>query len=178
MEYIIDNYQWIFSGIGIFILGILYSLLKRKKKKQSQPTVDPDNKVSNKFKAKNLNLNQTIITNSNTGDLKSNIDNSKNINITNQELKEAGEKYYGSSNKMRTLIIKMLADTRQLDSIIEIRTITDKAEDELEINQDITFHELEKIKEEGLIEFDLTNENTVTPYTRIRFTEKFFEIIK
>jgi len=178
MNWIIDNYQWIFSGIGIFILGILYNFFRRKKKQRIQKSSDPNNQVTNKLKAKNLNLNQTIITNSTTGDLKTEIDKSEIIKIANNELENVGKEYYSSSNKMRMMIIKLLSDIRQENSIIEVRTITDKAEDDLGIDQDVTFHELEKIEEEGLIKFDLSDEHSVTPYSRIRFTEKFFELLK
>ena len=35
MEWIIANKEWIFSGIGVFIIGIVISLVRKKQKKKS-----------------------------------------------------------------------------------------------------------------------------------------------
>jgi hypothetical protein len=35
MEWIVENKEWIFSGIGVFVLGIIYALFKKKKKSKS-----------------------------------------------------------------------------------------------------------------------------------------------
>jgi len=34
-KFISSNYKWIFSGIGVFIVGIIISLLRKKRKKFS-----------------------------------------------------------------------------------------------------------------------------------------------
>jgi len=35
MDWIIENKEWIFSGIGVFVLGIVYALFKKKRKSKS-----------------------------------------------------------------------------------------------------------------------------------------------
>ena len=36
MEWIAKNTEWIFSGIGVFLLSTLYALLRRSRKKQAE----------------------------------------------------------------------------------------------------------------------------------------------
>lgn len=44
LDWIINNKEWVFSGIGIFFIGIIISLIKyfsqRKKKNEPQRTID------------------------------------------------------------------------------------------------------------------------------------------
>jgi predicted tellurium resistance membrane protein TerC len=35
MEWIIANKEWIFSGIGVFIIGVVISLLRKNQKKKT-----------------------------------------------------------------------------------------------------------------------------------------------
>ncbi len=35
MDSIFENKEWIFSGIGVFVIGIIYALFKKKKKSKS-----------------------------------------------------------------------------------------------------------------------------------------------
>jgi plastocyanin domain-containing protein len=35
MEWILDNKEWIFSGIGVFIIGLIIAFFSRKKKNKS-----------------------------------------------------------------------------------------------------------------------------------------------
>ncbi|WP_288342882.1 hypothetical protein [uncultured Roseivirga sp.] len=35
MDWIIENKEWIFSGIGVFVLGIVYAFFKKRKKSKS-----------------------------------------------------------------------------------------------------------------------------------------------
>lgn len=36
MDWIIENKEWIFSGIGVFILGIIINILRKKSNKTTQ----------------------------------------------------------------------------------------------------------------------------------------------
>jgi hypothetical protein len=35
MEWLINNNEWVFSGIGVFALGIIYTFFKKSKKQKS-----------------------------------------------------------------------------------------------------------------------------------------------
>jgi PleD family two-component response regulator len=67
MEFISNNYEWIFSGIGIAVLGWLILFFSNKKKKETQTTLTSTN--SNSI---------TINNNLNSGDKKTSTDNSQN----------------------------------------------------------------------------------------------------
>lgn len=50
MEYIMKNIQWIFSGIGVFFISIIFYFLFQKNKKIDNKTINIKNKgSSNKF---------------------------------------------------------------------------------------------------------------------------------
>ncbi len=36
MNWLIENKEWFFSGIGVFILGLIASIITRKKKEKTQ----------------------------------------------------------------------------------------------------------------------------------------------
>ena len=171
LNWISEHYQWIFSGIGILILSLIFTLFKKKEKLKPKN----ENKLKNSIKAKKVNINQTIISNSNIGDIQSKIDksNSKLKNLDLDKVKKNDRK-----NKFRTFIIKKLASERMKNSVLEIRHITDLGEKELGLEHEDTFNELEKIEEEGLIKFIVGEDEFSGPYTRIKLTKKYFKVIK
>jgi len=57
MNYIVENKEWIFSGIGVFFLTILFTLIYNKRKEKSSHTV--------KLKKSNSNTIQLINTQTN-----------------------------------------------------------------------------------------------------------------
>lgn len=61
MEILVENISWIFSGIGVYILGILLNREKTKDKKKTNQNfkfiIDND-KQTLEFSLKNKNLNQ------------------------------------------------------------------------------------------------------------------------
>ena len=61
MEILVENISWIFSGIGVFMLGILLNREKTKEKKKTNQsfkvTIDND-KQTLEFSLKSKNLNR------------------------------------------------------------------------------------------------------------------------
>jgi len=179
MDWLINNYQWIFSGIGIFIIGLVFAIFKKRNNTRIEKNnVDKSkNPIKNEVKAKYVNINQTVISDSITRNVNSNLKNKTN-KYYDPEFEKIKDNCFGPNNKLRTFLIKQLAKTRQNKSVIEIRHITDIGESELGLKHDETVHELEKIEEEGLIQFILPDNEIISPYTRIRLTDKYFKIIE
>jgi plastocyanin domain-containing protein len=49
MEWIIENKEWIFSGIGVFFVGLIITIFTKKKKNKSQ-------KMNQKSGSKSTNI--------------------------------------------------------------------------------------------------------------------------
>jgi len=56
MQYISDNIEWIFSGIGVFIITLILSLIKFKKGSQGMVQNGKDESL-NIQSGKNININ-------------------------------------------------------------------------------------------------------------------------
>lgn len=59
MNFLIENYEWIFSGIGVVIVGFLIRLL-RPKKKSSEKKIKQTNQ-------NNITINNTISNSTSNG---------------------------------------------------------------------------------------------------------------
>jgi len=55
MEWIVNNKEWVFSGIGVFILSIIFSLILSKKKNSKENSTNIDNRSNNTNKIANTN---------------------------------------------------------------------------------------------------------------------------
>jgi DNA-binding MarR family transcriptional regulator len=176
MEWFLENYEWLLSGIGVFALGLIFQLFRKRTTPIKSTKSTTSNPINNQLKAKTLQFNQTVIQNSSTGNVNSTT-NSDKSKTTDPELQSLKEQYFGAKNEFRTLLIKKLAEGHSRNSILQVRDITDALEDERGISQTETFHELEKLCEQGLIQFEVTETDIPTPYTRIKLTEKYFEAL-
>ncbi|BAU28988.1 hypothetical protein DFP93_103164 [Aneurinibacillus soli] len=67
IEWLLNNKEWFFSGIGVFAIGIIISLFKRKEKKSINQSQTSGNNSHNFQSAGNLNV---TLPNQNTGDKK------------------------------------------------------------------------------------------------------------
>ena len=114
--------------------------------------------------------------NSNTGDIKTK-SYKHNKSPKDPDLKKIKDTYFGAKNKFRTYLIEKLVNERNKNLYLQIHHITDAAEDEKGIEQTVTFSEIIKLKEEGLISFKLENNEIPSPYTYIVLTEKYFELL-
>ncbi len=185
VDYILKNKDWIFSGIGIFVIGLLLTFIsKRLKKKMDKKklvynTQRQDIPFTNNIKAEKINLHQTIISHSKTGDIHSgNIDKSIGVKTNNLELLKIKDQYFSDKNELRVFLFKKLAEARDINVKLEVRHITDAAEDELYIRCDKAVSEIEKLEEEGIIRFEKQDDEVLSPYTRIKLTERYFTAIK
>ncbi|WP_347068522.1 hypothetical protein [Flavobacterium sp. WV_118_3] len=168
IEYFLKNKEWIFSGAGIFTLGLIIQYFNRKKH------YTDNNSQQNHLKAEKINFSQTIVNNSSIGKTETKSSIKK---VSNPMLKKIKEEYFSEKNIKRNYLITKLAKARNENSIVEIRTITDAAEEAYGWKHSDTVAELEKLEEEGLIWFQLKDNEMLSPYTRIRLTEKYFSII-
>lgn len=168
IEYLINNKEWIFSGVGIFALGLILTFFRKKDKSEETHSQNQQNHI----KADKVNFSQTFVNNSSIGKVESIAKK-----VSNPKLKKIKDEYFGDQNIKRHYLITKLAKARNENSIIEIRTITDRAEEEFGWKHSDTVAELEKLEEEGIIRFSLQEGELLSPYTRIRLTEKYFEII-
>ncbi|MEM8507758.1 MAG: hypothetical protein AAF717_08005 [Bacteroidota bacterium] len=174
MEWFLDNFEWIFSGIGVFVLGLVAAIVRKNKQNTRGITTKTKNEFNNKFNGGNINITQTIISESiikNTKKIK------ENESQDAPELSKVKEEFFESKNKIRTFMIKELARARNKNTILQVRNVTDIAEKKLNLEHEETVHELEKIEEEGLIKFALGENELIGPYTPIKLTEKYFERI-
>src|SRR5690348_8231690 len=70
-KYLIENKEWIFSGIGVFIITIIVAYFSKRKKRINEISQSDnqfnnasfDNSSINNVKGDNVNFNQTIINN-------------------------------------------------------------------------------------------------------------------
>jgi hypothetical protein len=185
VDYLMRNNEWIFSGIGVFILGLIVTVFFRQKGKDKNSInsyLGNESKqsfpLSNNISGEKINLNQTIINNSNTGNiLSSTADESSEIKSNDPELLKIKERYFSNKNEFRVFLFKKLAEARNDNIRLEIRHITDAIEDELQIKCNKTLSEIEKLEEEGIIRFEKRTDESLTPYSRIRLTEKYFRLI-
>ncbi|WP_143091020.1 hypothetical protein [Thermoflexibacter ruber] len=179
------NKEWIFSGIGVFLLGLFLTFISKRFKKQKAEKKIVDNTqrqdipLTNNIKAEKVNLHQTIISNSKTGDIhSSDTDNSVGVKTNNPQLLKIKDEYFSDKNELKVFLFKKLAEARNINVKLEVRHITDAAEDELQIKHDKAISEIEKLEEEGIIRFEKEKDEVLSPYTRIRLTEKYFAAIK
>lgn len=171
IELIVNNKDWIFSGIGVVILGGLVKLFFKKKSRA--PHVS--NIGKNQIKADNVTFSQTVI---NHSKIESNQDGLINRKVENPALYQLKNEYYGNQNIKRNYLFKILLVAYSKNAKLEIKDITDATEDELDWRPDETVDELKKLEDEGVIFLNLVPEELISPYTRIRLTPKFFETIK
>lgn len=187
VDYVIKNKEWIFSGIGVFILGLFVAFIsKRLKKKKAESAIQNNEQrhdipLTDNIKAGKVNVHQTIISHSKTGDIhstNSSSTTSTEIKTNNPELIKIKEEYFSDKNELRVFLFTKLAEARNNNVRLEVRHITDAAEDELQIKNDKSVSEMEKLEEEGIIRFEKEEGESLSPYTRIRLTEKYFQAIK
>ena len=98
---------------------------------------------------------------------------------TTPELAEAKKEFIEKKSTLRTYIYTVLVDrSRSTDSIVQIRDILDYVEDINGTSHTGTLNELEEMKEEGIIDFALReDESSIGPYTRITLTRNFYSTI-
>ncbi|MEB2783372.1 hypothetical protein [Algoriphagus persicinus] len=175
MEWFFNNYEWFFSGLGIFLIGVIYHLLKSKNQTEKSVTNKNPNFSKNRLNAKKIDFKQTIINNGAIPENESPKEPSGSINL-DPEILNIKEEYFGRKNEFRTYLIKKLAKAYGKNSMLELRHITDTIEDERKIPQLNSYHELTKLEDEGLIRFLVESGEVITPYTRIKLTERFFKM--
>ena len=164
--------------MALFFSYILNIFIKHNtEKKLIKNSEISDIPFRNKIKAEKVNINQTIINNSTTGNINSKDPNNSTKLETNipQAHKKINEGCFRDKNELRAFIFKEIDVSRDKNLRLEIRHITDAAEDKLKINHDKAICEIEKLEEEGFIRFEKKLEHELTPYTRIRLTEKYYE---
>ena len=88
--------------------------------------------------------------------------------------------YYTEKKRLRTFIYAVISPAKNLNKIIEIRHVTDSAEEIVNVNFKVILQELKEMEEEKLIELnnDKGDNKLQSPYTRIKLTKKFFSTIK
>ncbi|MGE0637790.1 MAG: hypothetical protein AB7G44_02735 [Bacteroidia bacterium] len=184
INYLIENKEFLFSGIGVSLLGFIIPFILKKLQKKKQKT-DIDNSEShnipftNNIKAEKVNFNQTIISHSKTGDIHSDSTSSPvMVKTNNPELLKIKDKYFNDKNELRVFLFEKLAEARNTKLQLEVRHITDAAEDEIQIKHDKAVSEIEKLEEEGIIRFEKERQEVLSPYTRIKLTEKYFAAIE
>ena len=184
-NYLIQNKEWVFSGIGVFILSLVVAYFSNKKRmnKGSQngnqfSSNAFDNSSLNNFMGDKLNFSQTIVHNIKEKDTAK--EQSLPI-IATPELAKARQNYLSVKTKLRANIYTVLAKSKaqSKDTAVEIRHILDEVEELIDASHMDTLSELKEMKEEGLIEFPSKDEESFSsPYTRIMTTSKFYNTIK
>ena len=166
MDFLLNNIEWIFSGIGVAIVASLIKVFVKKRNEGRVP--------NNNLNADNITFNQTILNNSSADKIEN---NSKVINESNDnsKFKHIKDKYFGERNEIRNYLIEILAEIRNERYPMQIRDITDRAEDEKGIAQSFMASELEKLEEEGLIKIKRDESLVLSPYLEVRLTQKYFE---
>jgi hypothetical protein len=184
-EFIFRNKDWIFSGIGVSIVTLFATIfLKSKKKLKSDLKSNPNfkkNIIQNSsvttLTGKEINFNQTIY-----NDVKNEVENKKDFIpiFPTPELEKAKDDYITGKYVLRTNIYAALINvsSSNIDSIVEIRHILDEIEDKYGTSQLETLQELRDMSADNIIEFVLNKEETsISPYTRINLTKKFYSTI-
>ncbi len=183
-NYISSNLEWIFSGVGATVIGLIWAALSKKKKNnhkelssgsshQNVSDSNFNNSSINSFNAESINYQHNIFN--------SEINNSDNeaIPITSNDLINTKDDFLKSKKHLRTFIYRTLAPARNEKNIIEVRNVTDAVEDKLGIAPKSVVNELKEMDEEGIIRFDYNKQpEFVTPYTRVLLTKKFFMTIR
>ncbi len=181
-DYILNNKEWIFSGIGVFVLTLIVTYLAMRKKDKKTLFENKNNFNDSPIKnspitninADKLNFEQTIINNT-KDESKDNL-----IPITpSQELAEAKKSFVERKTTLRTKIFTVLADrNRTKDSVIQIRNVTDYIEETIGNNYTEVLEELKDLQKEDILLIDLAiDEHLIGPYTRIKLTKKFYSIL-
>ena len=182
LEYILNNKEWIFSGIGVFVLTLIATIMLKNKAKKKNSFKETsqfnnstfDNSSVNNIKADSLNFKQTIINNPKEESKE------KFIPITTTpELAEAKKNFIEKKSTLRTYMYTVLAEgNKRSESIVQIRDVLDYVEELIGTSYTETLQELEEMKEEGIIDFALRkDESSIGPYTRITLTKKFYSTI-
>ncbi len=184
-NYLLENKEWIFSGIGVSILTIIIaSFLKKKKSTKKNFKNDNqfisssfDNSSINNVKGDTINFNQTIVNKSKNKFA----EKEKPVPIiATPEIAKAKQDFLEYKSKLRTNIYAALATAKvqKFDAIIEIRHVCDEVEELINVSHLETLNELKEMEQEGLIEFALKeDEPLISPYTRLITTKKFYDTI-
>ena len=187
-NYLENNKEWIFSGAGVALLTFIISLIfKRKKSNQNSKTDSAQHQQANNIQdspvttisGKNIQFNQTLISNARSENHMQ--EKPHHHSIESPLLAKAKQDYIADKIKLRTFIYALVSPAKNIDTIIEIRNVTDSAEDIIRVKPAMILKELKEMQEEGLIEFS-NGENQkdmiIGPYTRITVTKTLFATIK
>ena len=186
-DYIANNKEWIFSGIGVFCLTLIIGIFFRKKRKTNTTSFAKQNindntlndSTLNNIKGDKINFNQTIF-NTNPETKSTSNDDPLTPIIESPLLTKSKQDYYTEKKRLRTFIYALISPAKNLNKIIEIRNVTDSAEEIVNVDFKVILQELKEMEEEKLIELNNDNgDNKLeSPYTRIKLTKKFFSTIK
>jgi FtsZ-interacting cell division protein ZipA len=189
MSYLLNNKEWIFSGIGVFILTILFSIWRRKKesakipnkKYQSIQNSPIQDSVINNIAADHVELHQTVQKNEinqRTSDQK----DDPAIKVHGYpDLDRAKSQYLNTKKRRRAAIYQaIIRRTKEYpDQALEVRHVLDDTEDQINAKTADVVKELEEMSEEGIIRFLFHKDDTVIgPYARIEVTKRFYSSIK
>lgn len=175
-EWILNNYNWLFSGIGVFTLGLIINFLFKKRRNHISQE-NSDGKMNNNVNARNVNINQTIVSGYPEKQINSEVDNNKETSKeVDEDVQRIKEKYADIGIKIRTELIKELEKTRNDKSTLKVFHMTDKMDEKYGINSELVISELEKLAEDGKIVLINWHDSTISPYTEIKVvTSKFFD---
>lgn len=186
-DYIANNKEWIFSGIGVFCLTLFIGIFFRKKRKTNTTSFAEQNindntlngSTLNNIKGDKINFNQTIF-NTNPETKSTSNDDTLTPIIESPLLTKSKQDYYSEKMRLRTFIYAVISPAKDLTKIIEVRHVTDSAEEIVNVNFKAILQELKEMEDEKLIELsnDKDDNKLESPYTRIKLTKKFFSTIK
>jgi hypothetical protein len=184
-DFIVKNKEWIFSGVGATILGVILSVFSSKKKKarksnKTQQSFEGntfDGSILTNFQGQNINYNQNIFQ-SNTVDEQQTAEEIE-IPIQAEDLAKTKEDYIFQKANLRKFIYRVIAPAKNVNNIIQIRHVVDEAEDKLNISYKVILEELNEMESEGLITFSFEKpQDKGSPYNEIKLTKKFFKTIR
>jgi hypothetical protein len=133
--------------------------------------------MNNNVTARNVNINQTIVSNFKGEKADSEVDDYKEPLVEiDQDVERIKEKYAVIGKKIRTELIKKLEETKIDKSVFKVHHMTDVMEQKYGMNYELVTSELEKLAGDGRITLVDQSYNTISPYTEIRVvTSKFFD---
>lgn len=182
-HFILNNKEWIFSGIGATVLTIAFSIyVERKKKSRNSDTLRQSSENSNfidspftNLQGHNINYSQNVF----QSNVQDSLQEELKIPIKAEDLSKSKKDYLFQKANLRKFIYRIIEPAKKSSNIIQIKHVVDAAEDKLKLSYKPILEELNEMEDEGLIFF--VYEKPVdkgSPYNVIKLTKKFFATIK
>lgn len=189
VNYLLNNKEWIFSGIGVFILTILLSIWKKRRdrskgsitNRQSIKNSTFQKSVVNNITAERVELHQTAHNKEIEDRTVDQKDNASMKVDGYPDLEKAKAQYLYTKKRRRAAIYQAIIKiTKEYpDQPLELRYVLDDTEDQTDERTADVVQELQEMSEEGILRFLFNKDDTtISPYSVIELTKRFYSTIQ